>query len=60
MNDHEKRINELIKKVNQHEHTIAQLVEIVSVTNRKLTTLTRLQATNNNDGPPQNQFISPQ
>lgn len=59
MNDHEKKINELIKKVNQHEHTIAQLVEIVSITNRKLTTLTRLQTTNN-DGTPQNPFISPQ
>ncbi|HLS09723.1 hypothetical protein [Lentibacillus sp.] len=35
--------DELVRKVRQHEETIAQLVEIIAVTNRRLADLDRKQ-----------------
>lgn len=31
------RLNHLMKKINQHEETITQLVEIIAATNRRIT-----------------------
>lgn len=36
---HEKEIQYLLKKIEQHEETIAQLVLMVAETNRKLTNI---------------------
>jgi len=38
-NSHERVMNDLIKKVQQHEKTISQLVEIVGATNYRLSEL---------------------
>ncbi|HLR62369.1 MAG TPA: hypothetical protein VK097_07995 [Lentibacillus sp.] len=37
------KYDELVRKVRQHEETIAQLVEIIAVTNRRLSELDRKQ-----------------
>ncbi|WP_175284972.1 hypothetical protein [Lentibacillus jeotgali] len=37
------KYDELVRKVWQHEETIAQLVEIIAVTNRRLSELDRKQ-----------------
>ncbi|WP_165769039.1 hypothetical protein [Virgibacillus profundi] len=38
MNEHEKiAFNDLKVKVQQHEHTITQLVQIIAATNRRIT-----------------------
>lgn len=58
MNDQTKKVNQLIKKVNQHEQTITQLVEIIALTNRRLTDLAKLQSTQSKEAP-QNHIISP-
>jgi len=58
MNDQAKKINQLTKKVNQHEQTITQLVEIIALTNRRLTDLAKLQSTPSKEAP-QNHIISP-
>lgn len=59
MNGQTKTMNELIKKVNQHEQTITQLVEIIALTNRRVTDLAQLQSTESG-GLPQNRMISSQ
>ncbi|MBU5467787.1 hypothetical protein KQI49_13240 [Virgibacillus sp. MSJ-26] len=58
MNDQAKTINQLIKKLNQHEQTITQLVEIIALTNRRLTDLAKLQSASSKEAP-QNHTISP-
>lgn len=59
MNDEQKRrMDILTEKVNQHEKTITQLVQIIGLTNQQLTEIYQLVKTNNENQLPQNQIIS--
>ena len=53
-----KKIADLTKKINQHEKTISQLVEIIALTNRRLTELAKSQSLDKEEVP-HNRIISP-
>lgn len=53
-----KKIDDLTKKINQHEKAISQLVEIIALTNRRLTELAKSQSLDKEEVP-HNRIISP-
>jgi len=57
MNKYDKKFDELTEKVNQHEKTITQLVEIVGLTNQRLVEFTQLHY-EKKEGSPHHQFFS--